>query len=937
MKYLFLLTLMAYLSHAHLIIKIDDQNHIFCEQKDIKKLQNSSKKDPRKCVIENQNFEPYDSLSMTLNPPEEDLSIEFINVKITSGHILSNITIDIPSIKFKNSEIKSCSIRVFSIEFEASTSQFTFSRLIFFKSDAIIFHESEFLSTINFSISDFKSIFPNFWANSKIFEGSAFNYLLVVKDITRDDIPFLLEVNNFLIISKKIEITESTILCAFFSVIALETAIIDSKIKVSSIKVTDNNRQYYTFEKRCGEIGGNNFNVGGFAKQRGVKNINIEFENNEFCRKRSLLNLEQINGVQMTRIIKSGNIGSVSDNIGGKAFVSGVIMIASSNLILSQKSMFDASGNLNEVVSNDYGSSSGGSILLISDYYKLHGSLSVKGGDSDKIENGEGAGGIFFLVVPQWSKNNRITAQETEIFVDLKQGDRFKNNDVSLFDKIMLSGESGTFYKSPCLNGGTNIYCNRCPEGKSNPYLINLDCRKCPDFNQNVAFKDDICYTYSCVNNFLPREINPYCLDSLNYFYFYLKKGTEKLIVFFTWMVITFFFSLFIRIINHFSENKQHDFIRIKSMNNGFVLKMRILVGGENEYRNPWSISIKNYERTLSSIPNGNKITNIFRNLNRDFKWKFLYSVLSNIAAFFSVVLGEYLTFRYKKKIYNRATKYIQQIEKTNAGIFETIMIKFVSDSNYNNLIIQIFEKKEEYEPVDYLMFISRFHVNKFLKEKFDRNLFPVLLKHSNSKSNAKIYVKMKKIIKKLLLIFSSMPSFNEDNVIKVMLTLALLFTKQLNELLIKINTHHILRCGILVQINENDEFRVLFIDTLKEDLIEILVQNFKKEASKTIPFMNFYLYFYTLKDDMSNSALMQNEINYFRDYSITLFDKILTKTKKKGFLKRVFGWLIINYLRANFYMKSTFENSFFFNYSFIQIFSVKTCTLILLFMDCVF
>jgi hypothetical protein len=137
------------------------------------------------------------------------------------------------------------------------------------------------------------------------------------------------------------------------------------------------------------------------------------------------------------------------------------------------------------------------------------------------------------------------------------------------------------------------------------------------------------------------------------------------------------------------------------------------------------------------------------------------------------------------------------------------------------------------------------------------------------------------------------------------------------------------------VQVPQKDGFCIFFLDAFNEILIESLLETFASTDS-SVKRVNLYLYFYTYKAGHDRQSLSSQGSDQFRNYSITLFDKILQKPIKKGAIRGLKGWLTGFVLGTGGFLHDCFLQPFYFGYSSFSLFTAKLLLLSLLIFDSV-
>lgn len=188
------------------------------------------------------------------------------------------------------------------------------------------------------------------------------------------------------------------------------------------------------------------------------------------CKYKAIMSSKNVKYDQITDVIQSGQLGTISQTTRDSFPLSGLISILANNVFVSKKSFLKASiKNLENLNPDDnrFGPSSGGSLIIVSSNVRFWGKLSVEGGDSREIYTGAGAGGNIYIYDPLWVNKYPERSMTSQENWDLRfsSGQRKKSGIDAHVEKY-VSAENGSLFSSFCPSGSSSVFCYECPQGK---------------------------------------------------------------------------------------------------------------------------------------------------------------------------------------------------------------------------------------------------------------------------------------------------------------------------------------------------------------------------------------------------------------------------------------------------------------------------------------
>ena len=202
----------------------------------------------------------------------------------------------------------------------------------------------------------------------------------------------------------------------------------------------------------------------------------LNLENTEFkisgiqtCKYKAIMSSKNVKYEQITDVIQSGQLGTISQTSRSSFPVSGLISILSNLVYISERSILKAS--IKNIYQDNteprrFGPSSGGSLIIVSSNVKFWGTLSVEGGDSQEIYTGAGAGGNIYIYDPLWvyARPKEIIGRKSNWDLRFASGNRKKDG---LEDNVQkyIAAENGSLFSSFCPSGSSSVFCNQCPNG----------------------------------------------------------------------------------------------------------------------------------------------------------------------------------------------------------------------------------------------------------------------------------------------------------------------------------------------------------------------------------------------------------------------------------------------------------------------------------------
>lgn len=766
-------------------------------------------------------------------------------------------------------------------------SRLNFNRLFVIKVNNVVLENSFLLSTFKVIVESYKDLQPNFFAKSAIITDEEIDVLRLMDDIDMKSQQFI-QANNVFISAKNIAMNKCEVKGSAIYLLAnkldINTSLLDAKI----FRKTSANNSYFTFEKICGEEGGSGYNRGGFGLPMDKNELEIY---SILCFQRSTMISKNVTYISSLDIFRSGDMGSFYNDDIIDINYGGVVAFTANSLNVDSRSIVKAVGNniYNKEFSKiNYGGSGGGSIgIITTEPAVLDGTFDLKGESSLKYINGEGAGGVFFYINPKWRTANQITNASTLEGVDLKAGDRpFESSvlDRRIFDG--LRADNGTFISTPCTYSGTSVFCSPCHGGSWNPLLLNLDCLECSKPNQGVKFIDNECKNYVCEEGFIDRKYNPYCLSGLGYLFYFINNNLNLLKKLHVALIIAFILCNFVYYINKYSSSGIN--IKKVSKSNTDLSQewIHIWVDGINEPKQPWHICIKNYERNISELKNGPVLLNVFRNLNKFFEWslkdRILYS-LFNCATYF---ISQYLRYKHKRKIYTKAVKYLKSLENDRGLLFDSLRVKIGSDRNFNNCMIKVADPQvHENYAKSFVLFLNRETNFSFVKETKQAWLINFLLLYRDIRFLKENYFSIDRAVKKIEILIRQVNPFKGSKYNRILLSNAVLIVDKVNKLLKSEDNQLRLKCGILVKYQAKGTFTLTFMKSIEREQTLGMIKQLKDERKAKKNKLAFAVVFY-LQDSVIRPIPMLQTLSADASnkvYSITLFDQMLTKKKKKA------------------------------------------------------
>ena len=201
-----------------------------------------------------------------------------------------------------------------------------------------------------------------------------------------------------------------------------------------------------------------------------LENIDFKISGIQTCKYKAIMSSKNVKYEQITDVIQSGQLGTISQTSRSSFPVSGLISILSNLVYISERSVLKAS--IKEIQQEKpelrrFGPSSGGSLIIVSSNVKFWGTLSVEGGDSQEIYTGAGAGGNIYIYDPLWvyCKPREIIGRKSNWDLRFASGNRKKDG---LEDNVQkyIAAENGSLFSSFCPSGTSSVFCNQCPPGK---------------------------------------------------------------------------------------------------------------------------------------------------------------------------------------------------------------------------------------------------------------------------------------------------------------------------------------------------------------------------------------------------------------------------------------------------------------------------------------
>lgn len=876
----FLLTVLIFLGgifRASIIIDIDDKRTVFCENIDNLKV----------CLIEKQTINFKKQTKIYSDNPADGfrLVLQLCDIKSSSSDSL--IEIAYGRVMITDTQIRTDIIRVLNTSsLIVARTSLNFNRLMLMKINEIEISESSLISTFKVTVSSYDDLQPNFFSQSSILNNPDIDMLKII-DYVDATSPTFINANNVFISGKDVLIHRSQISGSVIYFVANKLSVKASLIDARIYRKTNANSEYFVFDNSCGEEGGGAYNRGGFGLPITAKDVDIY---SHLCFQRSIMISRHIEYTSMLDIFSSGSMGTFFNDDIIDVNYGGVIALTANSLSVCNKSVLKVVGNNiynKEFNQMNYGGSAGGSIgVITTEPAVLNGVFDLKGENSLNHVNGEGAGGVFFYTNPNWRTAKQITNGSNLTGIDLRAGDR--PFIVSGLDKATFEGlraDNGTFVSTPCAYSGTSVFCSPCSESFWNPLLLNMDCLQCGQPNDGVNFIDNECKSYICKNDFINRNYNPHCLSGFPYMLYFVNNNVDMIKTSHVALFLVFVLGNFVFYINKYG-NRTRNIKKINNISSGMNQEwVHIWLSGINEPEQPWHICIHNYEKNISELRNGPVLLNVFRNLNKFFEWSLKNRILYRFFNTTTFFLAYYMRYKLKRRIFRKAVSYLRSLEDSEGLLFKTLYVKLESDRNFNNCLIKVADPEtHENSSKSFILFLDRRSNFNYVKENKLDQLVNFLFLYRDLPYLCKNYFLVEFACRQIEILTKQLNPYKSSDYNQLLITKAMLLVKKINLILTTDDGGSTIRGGLLVKYQSKGTFNLTFMDSIEKPHTTQILRYLKDErkAKKNKLAFAFVLYLQDVRiRPIPMIQTLSTDINN-KVYSITLFDQMLTKTKKK-------------------------------------------------------